>query len=101
VTREAEAAAINGDNGTDEDEDVAEQVRKGLSCLIGAVLLSTSSHVVAAPMAAFLVRHQDHFAFLHDFSFATTSAFRQPKYGALTLGSVDGNMATCLSSRML
>jgi hypothetical protein len=92
MTREAELAAANDDSDMDEDKDLAEQVRKGLSRLIGAVLLSTSSHVVAAPMAAFFVRHQDRFAFSHDFVFATTSAFRQPQYGTLTLGSVEGNM---------
>lgn len=75
-----------------EEADIAALTRKGLSRLIGAVLLATSAHVVAAPMAAYLVRNDSRFDFSHEFIHCNMSAFRKAGNGSTSLDAVEGSL---------
>ena len=92
MRREEELAQETAASADGEEDDIADITRKGLSRLIGAVLLATSAHVVAAPMAAFLVRNDSRFGFSHEFVHCNTSAFQNALRGTASLGSVDGEL---------
>jgi hypothetical protein len=89
---EAESGETGNDNDDNDIDDVASLTRKGLSQLIGAVLLATSAHIVSAPMAAFLVRNDSRFGYSHGFAHCNTKVFENASFGTSHLGSVDGNM---------
>ena len=64
------------DNGGVENEEQNNR-KKGLRAVIGAVLMATNAHVVAAPMAAYLVRNGSRFSFSHDFTFTYIGDFHK------------------------
>ena len=93
MRRESEEAVETEDtDNVDGGNDVAELTRKGLSRLIGAVLLPTSAHIVSAPMAAYLVRNDSRFGFSHAFAHCNTKAFEDASFGRASLGGIDGNV---------
>ena len=94
MKRELEERQVRIENGANDADNVDEyeKTRQGISRLIGAVLLSTQAHVVAAPMANFLVRHQSRFGFSHEFAFCDMNAFLRPENNHLSIGTAGGNM---------
>ncbi|KAG7352599.1 helitron helicase-like protein [Nitzschia inconspicua] len=59
-----------------ENEDEEEEISSiGMKGLIGAVLMATKEHKVAAPMASYLIRNHSRFHFSHDFAYVNIDNF--------------------------
>ena len=76
---------MNGNAGAEEVMDDVMAQRLGLRRLIGAVFLATSAHIVAAPMAVYLIRHGSRFGYSHKLQPLYTRPFWN---NSLELGSL-------------
>ena len=87
--------------GTDGDgnEEQNNNRKRGLRAVIGSVLMATNAHVVAAPMASYLVRHGSRFSFSHDFAFTYLRDFHKDGVPDFNIDS-DENGRIFLKSRV-
>jgi hypothetical protein len=84
---------VNGE-GEGEEADESERTRTGLRALIGSVLLTTSSHIVSAPLASYLIRNESRFGYSHDFGYLFSDCFFKRQMNELILSAVDGEVFT-------
>lgn len=68
-------ASVN-EEGSNEG-DVPDRVLVGVKGMIGAVLMGTQSHKIAAPMASYLIRNDSRFQFSHRFAYVNLRDFFQ------------------------
>ena len=76
-----------------EEADESQRTRTGLRALVGSVLLTTSSHIVSAPLARYLIRNESRFGCSHDeFGCLFSDCFFKPQMNELVLAAVDGEV---------
>jgi len=80
------------DENNEIEQDESQRIRTGLRGLIGSVLLTTSAHIVSAPLASYLIRNESRFGYSNEFAYIFTDGFFKDELNELSLSAVDGQV---------